>query len=288
MGRFASALAFLFTFVLVLGAAGCGQRFDNVGSGRPPSQSELASQALTALEEAGSAHVVLDAQGGSISGTNVQLGVHFEGDISGSAIVGDGEVRFPGGTLGARMLVGEHNAYVRFMGVWYEAESGLADVLTKAQSSAGADLLADLMTPDGLGKRFDELFEGDVTRGPDVDGAATWQFEGRLRPETLARYIELYGNTKLTDNDRAQLEKVAETSHLVLVVGQDDHLPRKIELSLDPPKGLHFDSQDIGSSGGAFSAKVELSDFGKDVSFTAPKGAKPLDELFQQLFGVMG
>ena len=288
MSRFASAFAFLFTFALVLGAAGCGQRFDNVGSGSPPSQSELASQALAALQEAGSAHVIVDAQGGSVSGTNVQLGVHFEGDASASAIAGDGEVRFPGGTLGARVLVGEHNAYIRFMGVWYRAGSGLADVLAKAKSAAGAELLADLMTPEGLGKRFDELFEGDIKQGPDVDGVATWEFDGRLRGEAMVHYAELYGNVELTDNDRAELQKVAEASHVVVVVGQDDHLPRKIELSLDPPKDLHFDSQEIQSSDGAFSAKVELSDFGKDVSFTAPKDAKPLDDLFQQLFGAMG
>ena len=287
MGRFASAFAFLFVFVLVLGAAGCGQRFDNPGSGRSPTQSELASQALAALEEAGSAHVVLDAHGGTVSGTNVELGVHFEGDVSASAIAGDGEVRFSGGTLGARVLVNEHNAYIRFMGVWYQAGSGLGDVLAKA-NAAGGDLVSDLMTPERLGKRFSELFEGDVTKGPDVQGVATWEFDGRLRGETLARYVELYGHVKLTDNDRGQLQKVAEASHLVIIVGQDDHLPRKIELSLDPPKGLRFDSAEIASSDGAFSAKVELSDFGRDVSFTAPKDAKPLDALFQQLFGVMG
>ena len=77
MGRFASALAFLFTLALVMGSAGCGQRFDNVGAGAPPTQAALASEALTALREAGSAHVVLDAKGGSISGTKAELGIHF-------------------------------------------------------------------------------------------------------------------------------------------------------------------------------------------------------------------
>jgi hypothetical protein len=287
VGRFASAFAFLFTFALVLGAAGCGQRFDHLGAAQPPTDRELASQALAALEGAGSAHVVVDAQGGSLSGTNVPLGVHFEGDVSRSAIVGDGEVRFPGGTLGARALVGEHDAYVRFMGVWYRAGSGLADVLAKA-NGAGGDLVADLMTPDGLGKRFADLFEGDVTEGPDIDGVATWKFDGSLRGETVIRYSEQYGHLKLTDNDRALLRKVAEASRLILVVGRDDHLPRRIELTLDPPKNLKFDSPEIASSAGPFAVKVELSNFGKDVSFSAPKDAKPLEALFEQLFGVMG
>ena len=287
MGRFASALAFLFTLALVMGSAGCGQRFDNVGAGAPPTQSALASEALTALREAGSAHVVLDAKGGSISGTKAELGIHFEGDASESALAGDGEVRFPGGTLGARVLVDEHDAYIRFMGAWYHAESGFADALDTANAQSG-DLLANLTTPAGLGQFFTKLFEGDVAEGPDVDGVATWEFDGRLRGDTLADFVEKYGQTKLTANDRSLFQKVAATSRLLVVVGQDDHLPRKVELTLDPPKDLHFDSQELESSDGALSVTVELSDFGKDVSFTAPKGAKPLDALFEQLFGVMG
>jgi hypothetical protein len=283
MGRFASALAFLFTLALVVGSAGCGQRFDNVGAGAPPTQAALASEALTALREAGSAHVVLDAKGGSISGTKAELGVHFEGDASESSLAGDGEVRFPGGTLGARVLVDEHDAYIRFMGVWYQAESGFADALATANAQSG-----DLTTPAGLGQFFTKLFEGEVVEGPDVDGVATWEFDGSLRGDTLADHVEKYGQSKLTANDRSLFEKVAATSRLVVVVGQDDHLPRKVELTLDPPKDLHFDSQELESSDGALSATVELSDFGKDVSFTAPKGAKPLDALFEQLFGVMG
>ena len=287
MSRFASAFAFLFALALVLGGAGCGQRFDDLGVSQPPTQSELASQALAALEEAGSAHVVVDAQGGSISGTDVQLGVHFEGDASRSAIVGDGEVRLPGATLGARVLVDGHSTYIRFMGVWYRAGSGLDDARAAANTKGG-DLLSDLITPVGLGKRFSDLFEGEVTQGPDVDGVGTWKFDGRLRGETMIRYVELYGHIELTDNDRAELRRVAETSHFVLVAGRDDHLPRSVELTLDPPKDLRFDSSEIASSDGPFSVKVELSDFGKDVSFSAPEDTKPLDALFDQLFGTLG
>ncbi|HEY7003441.1 MAG TPA: hypothetical protein VH281_04115 [Gaiellaceae bacterium] len=285
MGRFASALAFAFMLAVVLGSAGCGQRFDHP-AGPPPTEAELASQALTALEESGSAHVVVDATGGSISGTTVPLSVHFEGDVSRSAVDGDGEVRFPGGTLGARVLVGGHDVYIRFMGVWYRAASGLDDAVAKATESGGG-LPADLATPEGLGKRFGELFEGDVTQGPEVDGVATWKFDGHLSGKTLVRYSEQYGGKELSDTDRALLRKAAETSHFVLVVGRDDHLPRTIELSLDPPKDLQFDSEQV-ESGGPFSVKVELSNFGEDVSFTAPKDAKPLDALAEQLFGAMG
>ncbi len=287
MGRFASTFAFLFVLTVVLGSAGCGQRFDDLGAGEPPSQSAFAADALTALRGAGSAHVVVDAHGGKISGTNAQLGIHFEGDVSSSAMTGDVQVTFPGGTLGARVLADEHDVYVRFMSEWYHADAGVSDALKKAGEENG-ELLMELTTPAGLGKLFTQLFDGEIAQGPDVDGAATWEFDGRLRAGAFADLVKKYGGIELGDNDRALFEKVAATSHLVVDVGQDDALPRKLELTLNPPKDLHFDSEELESSDGAFSVTVELSDFGRDVSFSPPKSPKPLDELFGQLFGVMG
>ena len=287
MGRFASAFAFLVVLVVILGSAGCGQRFDELGGGSPPSQASFAADALTALKEAGSAHVAVDAQAGAISGTNTQVGIHFEGDVSTSALVGDLQLSFAGGTLGARVLANEHDVYVRFMGAWYHEDAGVADALDMAGEENG-ELLSQLTTPASLGKLFTQLFEGEIAQGPDLGGAATWEFDGHLRAETFANLVEEYGGIELTANDRALFDKVAATSHLVVDVGQEDALPRKLELTLDPPKDLHFDSEDLESSDGAFSVTVELSDFGEEVSFSPPKSPKPLDELFGQLFGVMG
>jgi LppX_LprAFG lipoprotein len=287
VGRFASAFAFLFVLVVVLGSAGCGDRFDDLGGSSPPSQSAFASDALVALRDVGSAHVVLDAQGGSISGTNAQLGMHFEGDVSTSALAGDVQVTFPGGTLGARVLVDEHDLYVRFMSQWYHASGGVSDALKDASEENG-ELLLELATPAGLGNLFTQLFEGEIAAGPDIGGTATWEFDGRLRAETFATLVEKYGAIDLTDNDRALFDKVAATSHIVVDVGQDDDLPRKLELTLSPPKDLHFDSEELESSDGALSLTVELSDFGQEVSFSPPKDPRPLDDLFGQLFGVVG
>ena len=287
MGRFASAFAFLAVLVVVLGSAGCGQRFDELGGGSPPGQASFAADALTALKEAGSAHVVLDADGGSISGTNAQLRIHFEGDISSSALVGDAQISFPGGTLGARVLADEHDLYVRFMGVWYHEDAGVEDAFDEAAKKHG-ELLSQLTTPAGLGKLFTKFFEGEITQGSEIGGARTWEFDGRIRAEAFANLVEKDAGIELSANDRALFDQVAAASHLVVDVGQEDALPRKIELTLEPPKDLHFDSEELESSDGNFSVTVELSDFGEDVSFSPPKDAKPLEELFGQLFGVMG
>ena len=287
MGRFPSAFAFLIVLVVILGSAGCGQRFDELGGGSPPSQVSFATDALTALKKAGSAHVVVDAQAGAISGTNTQVGIHFEGDVSTSALVGDLQLSFTGGTVGARVLANEHDVYVRFMGAWYHEDAGVADALDMAGQKNG-ELLSQLTTPASLGKLFTQFFEGEIAQGPDLGGSATWEFDGRLRAETFANLVEKYGGIELTANDRALFDKVAATSHLVVDVGQEDALPRKLEFTLDPPKDLQFDSEDLESSDGAFSVTVELSDFGEEVSFSPPTSPKPLDELFGQLFGVMG
>jgi LppX_LprAFG lipoprotein len=287
VGRFASALAFLLTLAVVLASAGCGQRFDELGASEKPSQSAFASDALTALRDAGSAHVVVDTRGGSFSGTKSELGIHFEGDVSTSALVGDLEVSFTGGRLGAGVMADEHDAYVRFMGSWYHAESGIKDALKGASEENGA-LLLELTTPAGLGKLFTQLFDGEIVEGPEVGGAPTWEFTGRLRASAFADLVEEYGDQTLTNHDRALFDKVAATSRLVVDIGQEDHLPRKAELTLEPPKDLDFDSEKLDSSDGAFTVTVELSEFGEDVSFSAPKDARPLDELFGQLFGVMG
>lgn len=287
MGRFASAFTFLVVFVVVLGSAGCGQRFDELGGGSPPGQASFAADALTALEVAGSAHVVVDAEGGAIIGTKAQLGIHFEGDISTSALVGDLQLSFPGGTLGARVLADQHDVYVRFMGVWYHEDAGVADALDTAGEASG-ELLSQLTTPAGLGKLFTQVFEGEIAQGPALAGASTWEFEGHLRAETFANLVERYGGIELTANDRALFDKVAATTHLVVDVGQEDALPRRLELTLDPPKDLHFDSEELESSDGAFSLTVELSDFGEEVSLSPPTSSKPLDELFGQLFGLLG
>ena len=287
MGRFASAFAFLAVLVVILGSAGCGQRFDELGGGSPPSQASFAADASTALEKAGSAHVVVDAQAGAIMGTNAQVGIHFEGDVSTSALVGDLQLSFPGATLGARVLADEHDVYVRFMGVWYHEDAGVADAFDMAGEENG-ELLSQLTTPASLGKLFTQLFEGEIAQGPDLGGAATWEFDGRLRADTFANLVEEYGGIELTAKDRALFDKVAATSHLVVDVGQEDALPRKLELTLDPPKDLQFDSEELESSDGAFSVTLKLSDFGEEVSFSPPTSPKPLDELFGQLFGVIG
>jgi hypothetical protein len=88
------------------------------------------------------------------------------------------------------------------------------------------------------------------------------------------------------------IRRAAPGSKFVLVVGQDDRLPRRLELS------MHVSSEDLGKtqnggygdivSGEDFTSSLVLSDFGKRVEIDPPADVKPLDELFSKLFAGFG
>jgi len=285
--RFISAIAFLAALVVVLGAAGCGQRFERA-PGNAPASADLAADALAALEAKGSAHFVSDLRSSSAGGQiPLQFSVHFEGDASASALDAEGSVSFGGATLSGRVLVGEHDFFIQFMNQWYGEHQGLVEVITEAKKEHEGRVWDELATPDGLRQNFDRLFDGEVKEGPSVDGAATWQFEGHLDPNGVVEFAKRYG-TQLTDIDEAMFANVARATTLVLVVGQDDQLPRRLEvsvnLSADDLKGMQNSGVNGFDGAENFKATLELSDFGKKVEIHPPADFKPLDEFFSQLF----
>jgi len=284
--RFLSAIAFLIALVVVLGAAGCGDRFAR-SPGEAPSAGNLAADALAGLEAKGSAHFVGDLSSSLPQGVGAQLSVHAEGDASATAMDASASVGFGGLSLSGRLMVDEHNVFIQFMNQWYGERQGIRDALGKARDGKNAQVWDEIATPEGLRRNFDHLFSGDVTEGPVVDGVATWKFEGRMNADGLADFARRF-DSELTDAERAQLDKLAAASKLVIVVGQEDHLPRRVEF------GIHLSAADLkamqdGSSStlqGAenFEFTLGLSEFGKPVEITAPSSFKPLDTLFEQLF----
>ena len=277
--HYVSAIAFLTTLVVVVGTAGCGQRA-GARSGEAPSGSDLAADALAALEDKGSAHFVSDFKT-TLPGYSDEaaLTIHAEGDASASAVDLDGTVSVGGLTISGQVLVDAHNVFVEFMGEWYGEDQGLADALRDAHRSYnGASPWDDWATPEGLRRNFDQLFTGEVSAGPLTDGVETWQFEGRLNADGLARLGDRYGEPTLPKLN----QKFADASHVRLVVGRDDHLPRRLELTV---KMSPEDLKELSNDGAAnFESTLVLSDFGKPVEVHAPPSVTPLDELFDKLF----
>jgi hypothetical protein len=290
--RFISAIVFLAALFVVLGAAGCGQRFERE-PGNAPASTDLAADALAALEAAGSAHFVVDLRSGSAdSQVPFQISLHFEGDASKDALDAEGSVSFGAGSLRGRVLVGEHDFFVQFMDQWYGEHHGLVEALKAAKTDRNGRVWDEFATPEGLRRNFDQLFDGEVTEGPGVEGGpATWQFEGRLDPEGVVELAKRF-DAQPTDREEEMFAKVAEATKFVLVVGQDDRLPRRLEFSVDlSAEDLkEMEASGVSRFDGAenFTATLELSEFGKQVEIHPPADFKPLDALFEQLFSGFG
>jgi hypothetical protein len=285
--RFASAIAFVVVLVVVLGAAGCGQRFERA-SGEAPAPNDLAANALQALEDEGSAHFVADLKSGPIADSaGASFTVRLEGDASATAVDAEGSVSFGAFTVNGRVLVGEDAFWFEVMEQWYGDRSGIRAAVEAAKAQHEGRVWHELATPEGLRRNFDELFDGEVTEGPTVDGIATWKFEGKLDPAGVVALAKRLGAAP-DAREQELFGKVAEASRFVLVVGQEDRLPRRLELSvhLSTDELRQLQASGYSSTDGAenFVSTLELSDFGKTVEYEPPEDAKPLDELFDDLF----
>jgi hypothetical protein len=287
MGRYASAIAFLASLLVVLLAAGCGQRFERA-AGEAPEPGDLAADALVALEDASSAHFVLDVRAEESGNAFSGFTVHLEGDASAKALDVQGSVGFGGASFQGRLLASEHAFFVEFMGRWYGDElQGIADAVAEAKREQNGELWNELATAEGLRRNFDQLFEGEVSEGPVVDDTATWQFEGRLNADGIADFAERYG-VGPSEDELEEFRLVADASRIVLVVGQEDHLPRRLELAMELSEEDAEQLQSSVAGAGSFTATLELSEFGKTVAIEAPAEFRSLDELFRDVFGGLG
>jgi hypothetical protein len=282
-----SAIAFVAMLVVVLGTAACGQRFDRDAAASAPVPADLAADALQALEEAGSAHFVADLKAGPTAESESALfTAHLEGEASAQAVDAEGSVALGPFTVNGHLLVGEHSVFAQVMEQWYGDNTGIADELQLAQKQHEGRVWNELATPEGLRRNFAQLVDGEVTEGPTLDGAATWQFRGRLDATGVMGFAKRLG-IALDPRERELFAKVANASAVLLVVGQDDQLPRRVEFSihLSADELRELRTSGFSSTDGAenFSSSLELSDFAKPVHFQQPAGAKPLDQLFEEL-----
>jgi hypothetical protein len=270
------ALVLLATVLLSVTACGGAPTREHAPAGEAPRPADLAADALAALEEKGSAHYDL-AVNVKTAPETAPIVVHASGDGSSTRQTADVRFSFGMGELAARLLAGEHEFFVQFMGTWYGTHMGLAD----ARERAGAGDAPDF-TPDWVRDNFDTVFTGSVDEGPTVDGAATWEFAGQLNPDGFAELSERYGR-KLTPEEKEGLRKLADRVHFVLVVGRDDNLPRRIELRLNA-RDLQADlgATEFGTLGVDAHATLALSEFGKTVDYNPPARFEPLEKLFDQ------
>jgi len=307
-----------FVFVLLalsLVAAGCGSsESDGSGNGEAapaaeaeaegdgggegsPSGADLLARAAEAGQGLRSAHYVLDANVTVTGdGSNPQLTLfaqgpitlHLEGDASETAFTADASVGFAGQSFSGQLLAGEHEAFFNFMGQWYGTkEAGFADAAEQGAEGAVTDPQAAIQA---IRDRFDDVLTGEVSEGPAVDGAETWRFEGTLNSSGIAALSQEFGGEAMTAEEVAQLEVIADAVKVVVDFGREDSLPRHVEFQLALTAD---DLADLGGSTGLegvealdMSVTIDVSDFGKDVSFEAPEQFAPFEDLFGQFLGL--
>jgi hypothetical protein len=277
---------FVLALALALVATGCGSAPS--GSGEAPTPADLAANAFAALAEAGSAHyvVALRVDFDESDGATAPIVLHAEGDASATAVTAEGNLDFGFGPMDGKLIIGPHDVFLEFDGKWYgESEPGLAMAL--AALAGQEEVSADLSSPEGIRDSFDDFFTGEVAAGPEVDGAATWQFDGQANPDGL---VQLENPQDLLEGDRARLETLARAIHLTLVVGQEDDLPRRIELKLELSQdereelGDFYSGDFQGWSKNDIDAKLVLSRFGEPVSYDPPDEYGSLDTFLDNLF----
>lgn len=185
-----------------------------------------------------------------------------------------------------KLIIGPRDLFLEFDGKWY-GESGPGLAMAFAALARQEEVSADLSSPEGIRDGFDDFFTGEVAAGPQIAGVATWQFEGHANPDGLA---ELENSQDLLEGDLARLETLASAIRLTLVVGQEDQLPRRIELKLklsDDERaevGGFYGGDFEGWSRHNIDAKLVLSRFGEPVSYDPPDNYGSLDTFLDNLF----
>jgi hypothetical protein len=278
-------------------AAGCGGAAPSESSSAEPasadapSGADLAADAFAAVEEAGSAHFVVDttvkASGPAAAMTgDAPVRLHLQGDASSDELAMDAKLDFSGQSFAAVVLANRQELFIRFLNRWY----GDRDLNLPEQSEKERDRIEqDFGTPEGLRDRFDDIFTGTVLAGPVVDGVPTWEFRGALNVEGILALVDEYGGDAMAPGDRAKFESLAELVHFRFTAGRDDHLPRSYSMDIDLGAG---DLDQLGQSDSLDSVDlhiaVRLSDFGKDVSYERPAEYEPLERLFESFFSGIG
>jgi len=296
-----TVIALVSLLALAALVAGCG----GGDSEQPPSPSALVIDSARALKAQKPARFAFDTQArvdevvpAAGAGPQVQQfagapsSLGLSGALSPEAVQADGSASFAGQTFTAEALAGAQEVYVRFLGSWYGTKAiGLQQLRQQAEQAGGKssdqafnELVANI---ERYGK---DVFTGEVTEGPEVDGTPTWQSEGTLNVDGLEQIAEQQGQ-QVTAEDREVLEKVAQGTTLTYLIGQEDKLPRRVKFALDikPSEfaaSARENSEDLKQVEQVkASFTVNMSKWGEPVKITPPANFQPIEQLAQRLLG---
>ena len=249
---------------------------------------DLALQINAEGDEGGDVDVSLSGPFEASSDKEELPQLEMSAEVSGTA---DGEdIDFEGG-----LTLLTDRAFVAFEGTDYEVDPTtfgfLKSAFERAQQQGGEeDVTACQEAAEGIKfSQFADNLENDGSA--DVDGTSTTKVSGDLNVDgaidavikltedpACSSQLEAAGPLPIGELEEAkgELSKAIEKAHVDLYVGDDD-IVRKVdaELTIAPPQAAKEKVE--------IDLELTLSGVNEEQSFSSPSGAKPLEDLFQQL-----
>jgi hypothetical protein len=291
-----TALLCLGAIALALSLAACGGSSDSSStttvSPATPTLGTLASDVATAQKTQHSAHYDLDASVDiktNGSSTNPSLSIlggkpitlKVSGDASSHDFSADGTVSFGGKSFSGKVLAETGALYLNVLGSWYGSTKLGLDSLKKYGTSTSSSLTGTKLKE--LQQKAGEALSGTITDGPTLDGTDTWEFNGTINADGIAKLSEEQNGKALTAQEKQSLQVIQDAMTLKFDVGKDDNLVRRADLKLDLPadklKQLNQGSSSSGLNGVESvnaSFTLDLSKWGEPVSISPPSSYKPL------------
>jgi hypothetical protein len=299
--RILALFATLATLATVFAACGSSDSTSSSGSGDDPQQvvENASLEGVKSGELDLSVHV--NAEGKEGGEVDVNLSGPFEAgskedlpqlemnaEVSGNAAGED--IEFDGG-----LTLLTDRAFVAYKGTDYEVDPTTFGFLKSAfersqQQSGEQDITACQEAAEGI--KFGQFADNLVNDGSaDVEGTSTTKVSGDLNVDgavdalikltedpACSSQLEAAGPLPIGELEeaRGELSKAIEKAHVDLYVGDDD-IVRKVdaELTIAPPEAADEKVE--------LQLEMTLSGVNEEQSFSAPSGAKPLEDLFEEL-----
>lgn len=260
--------------IVALVLAGCGGKTEP-----PPSGDKLIKDMMGAVQQHDSAKFKLDASLTADSDNRIYeeflrkgpIELTAEGAVSGKAAKIDAKLSALGRTFATSGVADRDRAFIKWAGQWFgPIDDGMDRMADQAQESAGL--------PAWSARDVTGLFMWTAEEGREFDHVETWKLTGRLDTDAAVKLVEKHG-TDVTAKDRKEIDRLADSLAVGMLVGREDHLPRRVKLRIDwtnkPEKGVLYRWRAFDVA-----ATLDLHDWGDaEVSFTTPANPSPGDQL---------
>ncbi len=282
-------------------AAGCGS--SSSSSGEDPQQVLDQTFNNDTKVSSGNLNISLSADASGSAGGNFTASVSgpFESnpndpsqlpqldltaDVKGSG--GGQSINFKGGVTATQdqaFVTYQDQAYEIPSNVFSQFKTAYAQQAGQGSSSAGASLLKDLGI-DPSTWLTNTKNEGTT----DIEGDSTIHISGDANVpkilDDLSKVAQSVPNasTQLDPSQISQAAGLVDNAHVDIYSGADDHVLRKLELSLDvnPPSS----ASSSGIDGIHLDFSITISGVNDPQTINAPSNAKPFSDLQQQLGGL--